>query len=124
MPQVSFVSQAAIDFFLEHAGWSYNPATQTPEEGRLECARKLAEAEQAGSEAGLSFEWSIDQTIDSSEFDDSDEPWALWGCVCRTIEGGWVSSLGGIDFGRFGTPWGQSYRRVVEAELAQEAFGS
>jgi hypothetical protein len=37
-----------------------------------------------------------------------------------------VQSLGGVDFGRDGDPWGQPYARVVEAELAleQRAMGS
>jgi hypothetical protein len=31
-----------------------------------------------------------------------------------------VQSLCFIDFGRDGSPWGDSYKRVVEAELALE----
>lgn len=107
-------------FFYDHAGYSYDPKRETPEQGRRKCARLLARAERKGSEAGLSFEWQHDD-ITSDEFKSSGSPWRLWACVCRSVDGEILSSLGGIDFGRDGEPWGDTYRRVIEAELALEA---
>ena len=109
--------QTAYHFFLKHAGYSYNPATETRAQGRRNTARMLAAAEK--SAAGCSFEWSIDPDIDSSEWSDDPEPWQTWQCIMRDESGRVVNSLHGIDFGRDGEPWGDPYRRVVEAELAQ-----
>lgn len=106
-------------FFRKHAGYSHNPATETEAQGRARCACNLAAAERYAGDVGLSFEWSVDD-IDSSEWSDDPEPWAQWACVCRDMSGAVVASLGGIDFGRDGEPWGDPYRRVIEAELAAE----
>lgn len=111
-----------VGFFYQHAGYSYNPATETPEQGRRKCARALARAERAGSDAGLGFRWSIDPDTDSSDWNDDPEPWAQWVCECVDADGETVACLGGIDFGRDGEPWGDPYQRVVEAELAAEAL--
>jgi hypothetical protein len=113
-----------FEFFYEHAGYGYDPAKQTEDEGRRESAQRLADAERWASDEGYSFEWEVDQDIDSSDFDDSPEPWALWVCVCRNLEGEVTASLCGIDFGRDGEPWGDYYRRVAEAELALETMPS
>ena len=112
--------QTRYAFFLKWAGYSYDPAKETKQQGRARCAKSLAAAESAARDAGLHFEWSIDRDTDSSDFDDSRKPWALWQCVMLNADGQSVGALGGIDFGRDGTPWGDPYREVVEAELAQE----
>lgn len=110
-------------FFMRHAGYSYNPATQTPMQGRIECSKQLAQAAKKAFDGGFSFEWSIDPAIDSSSFcEENEEPWSLWECCMRSPEGLAVQSLHGIDFGRDGSPWSDPYRRVVEAELACEEF--
>lgn len=111
-----------VSFFYAHAGYSYRPDTETPSQGRRRCARELARAERLGSAAGLSFTWSYDPDIDSSDFDDSADPWPLWQCECFNEDGGMAAYLGGIDLGRDGIPHGDPYRRVVEAELAMEAL--
>lgn len=110
---------SAARFFYEHAGYSYNAATETAEQGRERCARNLAAAEGIAREAGVSFDWSIDTDADSSEFSD-DEPYALWECVAYDCAGNIVASLHAIDFGPDGSPHASDYRRVVEAELADE----
>ena len=110
-----------VAFFAEHAGYSYDPRTQTPEEGRLECARKLADAERRGSDAGISFQWKHDD-ITNAEFEDTDAPYPLWLCLCFDENGSVVASVGGVDFGRDGVPQSDPYRRVVEAEMALEAM--
>ena len=107
-------------FFYDNAGYSWNPVTETQDEGRTRCARELADAEARGRDAGLSFDWSIDQDGDSRDYAKGAR-YALWQCVCLNAEGEAVAYLGGVDFGRNGSPHSDNYRRVVEAELAQEA---
>ena len=113
--------KTAYHFFYAHAGYSYNPQTETKQQGRARCAKSLAAAEKLAQEEGLVCDWSIDPYIDSSEFSDG-EPYALWQCVCRSFSGEHLSSLGGVDFGPDGEPRGDKYARVIEAELAAEHF--
>ena len=108
-------------FFYDNAGYSYDPKTQTAEQGKAECARILACAELIAKAIGLQYSWEIDPDIDSSDFDDDPEPWNLWQCLCFDADGHLVASKHGIDFGRFGHPDSDNYSRVVEAELAAEA---
>jgi hypothetical protein len=111
----------AVQFFYEHAGYSYDPLKETREQGRRRCARGLANAEAKGSSLGFTFEWDYDG-MDSSEWTDERQPATpTWVCVCRNGAGEIVESLHGVDFGDK-EPWGESYRRVVEAELAAAAL--
>ena len=112
------------NFFFEQAGYSYDPKRETEKQGRQRGAKALAAAERKGSDAGFSFHWEIDQLCDSSEFSKERPAWQLWACCCRNSQGRVRASLCGIDFGRDGAPWGEPYRRVVEAELALEALAS
>lgn len=107
-------------FFFKHAGYSYDPRTETKEQGRIRCAMNLAACEGIARNAGVSFEWAEDPDADSREFAPKKSRYALWCCVARDCNGLPVASLGAIDFGPDGTPWGDNYRRVVEAELACE----
>jgi len=110
-------------FFYEHAGYCYGPG-QTPDEGRRECAAELAAAEHFALEAGIRFRWDTDPDTDSRDFSDEPDPWPLWVCVAYNADGNIIQSLGGIDFGRDGSPWSAPYApyaRVVEAELAAQA---
>lgn len=118
----------AEQFFYYHAGWSYTPTKETPEQGRTRCAVRLAAAEVAARDAGVSFHWQKDR-LNSSEWtteveriahDGNPEPWDTWECIARDAQGAYVAGLFGIDFGRGGEPLGSMYRRCVEAELACE----
>jgi hypothetical protein len=109
-------------FFYTHAGFSWNPKTQTEDEGKRECARLLAAAERWASEEGIAYRWAIDEWANSSDFSDDTEPHALWQVVAYH-DGDVVGSLGGVDFGDGGDPWqseSSAYRRVTEAEIALE----
>ena len=125
----------SYQFFLKHAGYSYDPKTQTAMQGRIQGARALAAAERKARDADISFKWSIDPDCTSAEFCAPSEdgghnkaPWQTWQCVayqsmdCVQSSARIVASLYGIDFGRNGEPWGDPHRRVVEAELALEAL--
>lgn len=107
----------ALAFFYANAGYSWNPATQTQDGGRRECAAKLAEAEDNAREGGYSFDWREDE-CDSSEWSDEKPPYTQWLCGMFNAEGEMVANLGCVDFGRNGRPWGNRHRRVVEAEIA------
>jgi hypothetical protein len=111
----------AEQFFFDNAGYSWNPAIETRDEGKLRCAKAMAQAEREAAEAGFSWDWQIDSCTDSFDFSD-EEPYALWICVCHSLEGKPLASLGAIDFGRDGNPWSNPYRRVVQAELALDAL--
>lgn len=108
----------AYQFFKANAGYSYDPQLETPEQGKIKNARSLSKAERIARDKGYSFQWEIDQCCDSSEFSEELPSWELWSCLMIDSDGECVNSLHGIDFGRDGQPWGNSYKRVVEAELA------
>lgn len=108
-----------VRYFMEWAGTSWKPP-QTKAQGCYQGARRLAAAERWARDAGLTFEWDLDGYT-SAEWCDDSHPWPTWRCVARDASGTVVASLMGVDFGREGEPWGDPYRRVVEAELALEA---
>ncbi len=112
----------AYQFFLKHAGYSHDPKTETAMQGRIRCARELATDERAARNAGFTFAWSVDPCCDSSDFDGSKKPWELWQCLMYNADGRIVNALGGIDFGRDSSPYGNSYKRVVEAELCADGL--
>lgn len=110
-----------VMFFYENAGWSYDPETQTPDEGHWETARHLAKAEEWAHENGIEFLWVPDE--DGFAFGLRA---MVWGCIagpCRdhhfdNIET--EASLWGIEFAD-GTSWvTDPYAIVVEAELASQ----
>jgi len=116
--------KGAVKFFREQAGYSYDPKTQTEEEGREECARELAKAEQWEWDEGYTFDWEEDDIPFECACDNPDceshEPHTAYVCIMRTPAGASCQSLCGISFGPGVEPWGQAYKRVVEAELASE----
>lgn len=115
--------KSPYQFFFEHAGFSYDPATETPQQGRARCAKALAAAEKNARESGTSFEWSIDPDVTAADMIENvrrNNDYSLWQCVARDETGDVRASLHGIDFGPDGEPWGDPYRRVVESELASE----
>lgn len=103
-------------FFLKHAGYSYDPKTETPAQGRINTAKRLAMAERYAQDHDWSYTWEPDndgyhsyleagQTVETCEF-----------CVLTDDSGDVLASLGCIDDAD------DNYRRVVEAELALEAY--
>lgn len=110
--------QTPVEFFAAHAGLCILPG-ESEDQARDRGAHALAAAERAASDAGCSFHWDIDPFTDSSDWSE-DEPYAVWSVVMRDGAGTVVGSLGAVDFGSGGEPWGDQYRRVVEAELASD----
>lgn len=109
-----------FQFFLQFAGWSYDPKTETKLQGRQRSAQLLANAERSASDAGCSFAWEIDQYGSPRDWNPDVEHYPVWECIMRDGAGEIVGALCGIDFGPDCSPWGDTYRRVVEAELAAE----
>ncbi len=106
-------------FFFDHAGFSYNPKNETPLEGRLQCAQALARAEHTAREMGITFEWQDDWMVDhAKEYECYEDggPQTCEFCIARDAEGNVRASLGCIDDAD------ANYRRVIEAELADEAI--
>jgi hypothetical protein len=109
-------------FFYDHAGYIYDPATETREQGRRACAVELAAAEAWASEAGIAYEWQPDDTT-NREFTDEGPEYHLWAChMGDRANGVHMGSLSGIDLGPDSHPCRDNYARVVEAELALDAM--
>lgn len=113
--------KAAVAFFKEHAGYGYIPGKETPAQGKRRNAIALAHAEAIARKKGFYSNWHIDE-LDSSEWSSERPPWRQYVCMLFNAKGECIASLCGIDFGRDGSPIGDPYARVVEAELALEAL--
>lgn len=112
------VKRNAIEFFMKHAGSSYDPATETPKQGKFRGAKRLAEAEAwLVAQPGFTVEWEIDRDYDPSDYD-IDMPDTGWGCIVNA--NGNSASLWATTFDGDGEPFGNAYARVVVAELALE----
>lgn len=116
-------------FFLKHVGFSRNPQTQTPMQGRIACAKSLAAAESLFIEAtrvadiGIAWEndpdgWSDFQCDKRAGRHEGADPETCESAVIwhRDVSGDvhYLASLGAI--------WDadSNYRRVIRAELASE----
>ena len=120
--------QSPYHFFLKHAGYSHGKG-ETKQQGRIRCARRLADDERKARIGGFSYVWDVDPHSTSAEWIDDNEdggrncdPWQTWQCCMLNADGRIVASLHSIDFGRDGSPWGEPYKRVVEAELAADGL--
>lgn len=117
----------AIAFFTEHAGYGYDPKTETPEEGRARSAEELARAEEWARENHLHFQWWDDDDYVVGRDDDLDpeETSRPYVCIAGTMPSPWEpidvqASLCGILFSADEDYTSDPYARVVEAELALE----
>lgn len=114
--------QLTIDqfFFYQNAGYSYDPKTETAEQGRLRCAKELADTETVGQRLGYVFEWEFDEYPDLSWMSDEEREQDHEVLCCRIPDPEntrhSLASLCGI------TDPDSRYRRVIEAELAAEAI--
>jgi hypothetical protein len=113
----------AYHFFLKHAGYSYDPKTETPMQGRIKTAHKLAQAEKYAKNHDWIFEWGDDwddpKHCDKSNGDGTEyKPKTCEYCYLYNDVSDVLASLSCIDDAD------ADYRRVVEAELALEAMGN
>lgn len=111
----------AETFFYDNAGYSYDPATETREEGRRRCAREMANDEEwLRNSDDVRSQWGDDDSGDHSYLQqDEFRGYQVTTCEFCSIldETGSViyASLGCIDDAD------DNYRRVIESELAGEA---
>jgi hypothetical protein len=134
----------AVRFFWSQGGTSYDPTTETMEQGRFRGACELAAAEEwlttrCGSEWGgyevgdLIVRWEQDDDYSADDYEPETMPQIAWVCLIQRFESRarftgrevWhtLASLGAVTFDGDGYPDGNPYKRVVEAELASEAMG-
>lgn len=110
-----------VEFFMEHAGYGYDPKTETPELGKLRGARALADAERAARKQGFYWVWLRDweecSGCDCGECPcATKEPHETLGCILKNEFGEILASLWSI------CEPSREYRRVIEAELALEVL--
>lgn len=105
-------------FFYQHAGYAYDPTTESKTAGRRRCARALAQAEAWAQTHGLTFEWTHDDDANLSWMtpEEQAQPHEVLCCVARYRDGAIAACLGGIIDAD-----DRTYGRVIEAELALEA---
>jgi hypothetical protein len=108
-------------FFYQNAGYSHNPKTETPEQGRVRCAKGLAEAEAVGQRLGYVFEWEFDQDPDLSWMSDEERTQEHEVLCCRIVDP--ENARHSLAFLCGITDPDRNYSRVIEAELASEAIG-
>lgn len=118
-------------FFHEHAGWHYDPASETSEQGRERTARELANAEQYAREHGWWAEIEPDPDVMEDDVDsvglvERGEMVNLSVTLFAPAEGNPVIRAGGNVLGSLGgivvPSESDPYLRVVAAELAAEAM--
>ena len=111
-------SSKAVDFFRKHAGYSVRPG-ESKAKGKTRGAQALARAEAEAEARGWTVEWNDDP---EEWWGDVERPFEVLTAVLRDADGRSLASLGGI--GMTGTrKTDADYRRVIEAELADEAIG-
>ena len=114
--------QGAFEFFYHWAGFSYDPKTEAPEEGRYRSAKALADAEAWAWWNDCTFDWTLgDET--NREWTDEGPEYATWACLMRDSSGEVVESVRGVDLGPDGSPFTDHHARCVQAELAREVMG-
>lgn len=116
--------RTAAQFFFRHAGYSYDPKTETRLQGRWRGARRLAWAETQAQERGWSAEWQHEESWTCGDLgcdrQDNHEHEVLY-CILRDGTGSVIGSLGMIEMSPV-LAEARAYGRVVEAELASEAL--
>lgn len=113
----------AVEFFYEHAGWSYDPDVETSEQGRQRCARSLAMAEDVASDLGWTYtvqtDWDVEpDDAGSVELVASGEMVNLM-VTLYNEDGDLLALIGGVVV----PSEDADYVRVVKAELAYEIIG-
>jgi hypothetical protein len=129
------MKQSPYHFFLSHAGYSYDPATETRMQGRIRCAQAMAKAEMLFEQCEGKFfdrissieyvteeDFTADALGDCEDIEDyRSGKYIMLRCaiVRRSPDGKTecLASLHGVSV----TGWNDPYLRVVRAELAMEA---
>ncbi len=121
----------AEQFFYDHAGFSYPTGANAKQQeaAHVQLAKSLARAEAEAEKRGWTVEWEHDQDADTSwmdpeQIDDYESGRTeILSAILRDENGEVLGSLGGVAL-TVRRSQRDSYGRVVEAELAQEALAS
>lgn len=110
----------ALRFHWEHGGYNYDPATETPDQGRARCALAAAGAEAWAKEQGIEFRWEDDWTVTDHAHEYCADAYPNGNpetceCCAAYLGDDVLACLACIDDAT------DEYRRVIEAELAMEA---
>lgn len=127
------MTRTAYHFFLKHAGYSYDPKTEKPIDGRRRSAKTLADAERRAQALNLEYVWEDDPYCGPDDFEFEEDkahvreygavscvlyrPCPEHGTDCKHAEV--LASLSGITES-LNNAERDAYRRVVQAELACE----
>jgi hypothetical protein len=131
MPSVTDLSlnYKAVAFFYEHAAFSYDPATETADEGKMNCAMSYALAEAFGKKHNVVFDWDIDYDAMNWEFNSEYKEYTHYMCEMKVWDEAleqyvYADGLGGIMFADKETnaPEEQDYARVIQAELIHQYY--
>lgn len=126
-----------VRWFFKHAGYSYDPKTETPNQGRWRCARKAVRCEREYYARDWTFTMEPDECHDWSDTPDgADEGCCDWcneplnargecstthevyGAVLRDESGAVLASVWGV------VDPDAAYERVLRAELVSEALAN
>lgn len=126
-----------VRWFFKHAGYSYDPKTETPTQGRWRCAREAVKAEKEFHARGWTFALEPDECHDWSDTPDGADAgccdWCneplnargecrnehyVYGAVLRDESGAVLASIWGV------VDPDTAYERVLRAELASEALAN
>lgn len=113
-----------VAFFYEHAGYGYDPARETAEQGRQRCAEELARAEELAASRG----WYVDTQTDWDVPDDDADSRGLVErgemvnllVTLRDEDGQMLACLGAVTVPSDDDP----YIRVCGAELASDVLST
>ncbi len=116
------LSPKAVAFFRKHAGYAKKPS-ETVAQAKTRMAKALAKAEAEASARGWTVEWEHEVMPDLSWADEEeqDEIDEVLMAALKDEHGRVLASLGNITFGKDNVA-NRAYKRVVEAELADEAL--
>lgn len=110
-------SAKAVDFFRKHAGYAVRPG-ESKNKAKTRGAQALARAEAEAEARGWTVEWEHDPEEWQG---DVERPFEVLTAVLRDANGNVLTSLGGNGMtGNRKTD--ADFRRVIEAELADEAL--
>jgi|SRR5688572_8308854 len=120
---------SAYHFFLKHAGFAYDPKTETKAQGQVRCAKALAKAEREAQKARIRFDVDYDDDPDTSWMDSEQLESLERGdtvfvrvLALKTCECGRRNNVKASLYGIHVTGFNDPYLRVIKAELAQEAL--
>ena len=120
MRRSASITAKAVAFFKKHAGYAQRSG-ETAAQAKTRGAKSLARAEAEASARGWRYKWEDEIEADLSLEDESDISEVLM-VALYDEHGNVLLSLGSVTLGHDSAA-NRAYKRVIEAELADEALG-